>query len=537
MLSKLAIVAAIGTDGKFLRFRGRAPPGLDNRTPFGEPKPVEPTTVPPLTYGEDKQAVADEFRKRWEGGQKLQDGYLPVGCINDGMLKFGDKFGNPQNFKHPISISRYDEIVPTNDQEAMTPDVCFKFCRTLEHAKFFGIRNGAECYCAPYFEVIAGADEDCKIACPGDSSKFCGAQQKSSIFSMHASATNRDFLSPEAVLEYETMVTHLQTQADYATNVPLALVKAGQKLSTTQGSKGNMLATAHHEAMETTNKDYVSKVDNLPNAFRKVQAAQEALTAYKTEINGATPVRAEELVETVQETMVPVGENEYPYEQLVNKVLYKTKTAYVGCHGGYLPPGMWGSNRDITKESCKKKCSGKGHKYFGLTLGGVCDCGDGLPPRGEVDEEMCQVPCFGDPSSFCGKGSNTAVYNAAGGDEDAAPSKIDMYANVKEDATTMCSGEVIQPVLEVGSEDDCARRCQDTISPAKCVGFQYYKGLMPDGNVCMMFSDMDHYVHYNGEGCSGGAMGATCFLQKTELQLTRRIAESKDTAAIEACFN
>jgi hypothetical protein len=317
----------------------------------------------------------------------------------------------------------------------------------------------------------------------------------------------------------------------------MAILKAGQTLSTTQGSKGNPLATKHHEIMEASHKDYVKKVDNLPNAFNKVQAANEAILAYEQEIDGATPVRAEELVKNVVDNMVPVGENEYPYEQLVEKIVYKTHSDNsVGCYSSYLR--HWGHSLDITKEYCHEYCGGKGHKYFALAAGGYCDCGDELDGMEPVEHDpRCNMACPGEPTQKCGTGGASLVFECAATGA-GAEGKLDLYQTAHEEATSMCDGAPIQPVLEVNSADDCSTRCYETISPAKCVGFQYYSGLSDDApGICMMFSAMESYVHYAGEACPAGKMDAKCYVQKTELGTQRALKESQATQAIDGCFN
>jgi len=60
---------------------------------------------------------------------------------------------------------------------------------------------------------------------------------------------------------------------------------------------------------------------------------------------------------------------------------------------------------------------------------------------------------------------------------------------------------------------------------------------MEGGSVCMMFSDITSLVHYSGEACPKGDMGAKCMVQKTETLIQRRLEESADSQAIEGCFN
>eukprot|EP00929_Paragymnodinium_shiwhaense_P095066 TRINITY_DN5601_c0_g1_i2.p1 TRINITY_DN5601_c0_g1~~TRINITY_DN5601_c0_g1_i2.p1 ORF type:complete len:668 (+),score=146.16 TRINITY_DN5601_c0_g1_i2:75-2078(+) len=120
-----------------------------------------------------------------------KDGFSLAGCIKDRMLYEGDAHGD---HKHSyaigaatnVSIVHYSATVPKEDQEDMTHEVCFDFCRTMKNMSFFGINNGRECYCAPFFEATAGDSSHCTEVCDGDAGQFCGGKTKSSVFEMHA---------------------------------------------------------------------------------------------------------------------------------------------------------------------------------------------------------------------------------------------------------------------------------------------------------------------------------------------------------------
>jgi len=123
----------------------------------------------------------------------LKDGFMMTDCVKDAMYEHGDKHGdNADEYKMGdianVSIIHYTEIVPKEDQEDMTHQVCFEFCRTVPDMTFFGINNGRDCYCTPYYKPMAGSSDECDATCPGDPSMMCGGKTKSSVFSMHMCA-------------------------------------------------------------------------------------------------------------------------------------------------------------------------------------------------------------------------------------------------------------------------------------------------------------------------------------------------------------
>merc|ERR1719379_3166515 len=120
----------------------------------------------------------------------LKDGFLQTDCIKDYMYYRGDKFGdNKYDYKlgpvSNVSIVHYDAFVAKEDRETMTQKVCFEFCRTVPDMLFFGITNGRDCYCEPYYKPMESDSSECDAVCEGDTTLMCGGKKKSSIFGMH----------------------------------------------------------------------------------------------------------------------------------------------------------------------------------------------------------------------------------------------------------------------------------------------------------------------------------------------------------------
>lgn len=129
-----------------------------------------------------------------------KDGFLLVACVKDSMYVHGDKFGN-NKYDYKIgptansSIVHYNEHVAKEDGEKMTHAVCFEFCRGIEDMGYFGISNGRDCYCTPYFKPMASDSSECDAVCEGDNTLMCGGPKKNSIFGMHSCADTESDLS------------------------------------------------------------------------------------------------------------------------------------------------------------------------------------------------------------------------------------------------------------------------------------------------------------------------------------------------------
>merc|ERR1719316_1350294 len=105
------------------------------------------------------------------------------------MYEHGDKFGgNKHSYNSSLSVSivHYSSHVKKEDAEDLTPEVCFKFCRTIPDMLFFGLHAGRECYCEPYYERMASDSSNCDAGCTGDPTQMCGGMKKSSIYQMHS---------------------------------------------------------------------------------------------------------------------------------------------------------------------------------------------------------------------------------------------------------------------------------------------------------------------------------------------------------------
>merc|ERR1719361_2613803 len=88
----------------------------------------------------------------------------------------------------------------------MTHAYCFEFCRTVPDMLFFGISNGLDCYCTPYYKPMASDSSECDSVCDGDNTIMCGGKSKQSIFEMHS--------CDDTEAQLETVSENLQEAVD-----------------------------------------------------------------------------------------------------------------------------------------------------------------------------------------------------------------------------------------------------------------------------------------------------------------------------------
>merc|ERR1719313_438648 len=140
----------------------------------------------------------------------FKDGYSFALCTKDVMFDFGDKYGsNKDQYKQQhlnVSIVLYSEIVLKENQKAMTPKVCYEFCRTVPNMVYFGIRTGKDCYCTPFYTKAESGSEACDNQCPGDPMQMCGGKHKSQLYEMHMCADTAGDLLYSAVNAEQELV-------------------------------------------------------------------------------------------------------------------------------------------------------------------------------------------------------------------------------------------------------------------------------------------------------------------------------------------
>lgn len=154
-----------------------------------------------LAGGQKKMSSPDEAAEK---SLKRVDTFYPIDCLEDYMFDHGNRFIDRRktyklhagdaviNFSTRsatnVTVLHYSSIVPKKHQKFMTPQVCFDFCRHMDDMYFFGIRDGRDCYCEPFYQPMPDDSSSCDVVCEGDSKLSCGGQSKSSIFEMHSCA-------------------------------------------------------------------------------------------------------------------------------------------------------------------------------------------------------------------------------------------------------------------------------------------------------------------------------------------------------------
>jgi len=219
------------------------------------------------------------------------DGFAFTSCVKDSMHLYGDKFGDGKfDYKlgdvSNVSIVNYAAHIAKEDRKAMTQPVCFAFCRTIPHMKFFGLTHGRDCYCAPYFKQIAGDSSECDAVCEGNPTTMCGGMSKSSIFEMHACNDAAANLQEASTVAAAVRV-ELKDVADAVATASSDMQSAADTLQPAFGKVGDVAAGASLQSA----KEFAGTLEHAAEKGQALVTEIEGLEA-----KGATDDQSSEAV-------------------------------------------------------------------------------------------------------------------------------------------------------------------------------------------------------------------------------------------------
>jgi len=325
----------------------------------------------------------------------LKDGFMPIDCVKDKLFLNGDKFGdgkfsyNLENVSN-VSIIHYTEIVPKEDRKPMTQKVCFEFCRTVPEMGFFGIFMGRDCYCTPYYKMVADDSSMCDQLCEGDTTLVCGGKSKSSIFSMHMCSSTASELK-KAEISTNRLVGNLQGREALAHSLSKKMQAAAELNQKIFGKAGD---PASSDLMQMA-KVFAGELEETVVAAQRVTHALDGMVkgARKMEKDdfdkSDTVTAAERLMESMDKEddegivkgkalgkvikLAYPGEEElgaaaqyYPVMYFVDKKYTETMTT---CKGPLVDKPIVGESID----GCASACDAEIHNCVGFMYYGTGD--------------------------------------------------------------------------------------------------------------------------------------------------------------------
>jgi len=506
----------------------------------------------------------------------LKDGFLAVECVKDYMYYYGDKFGdNKHDYKlgRPgVSIVHFDAFIAKEDQGEMTQEKCFEFCRTVPNMGFFGIVNGRQCYCTPYYTAMESDDSQCDALCEGEQTTMCGGESKSSVFAMHMCDSTAEDLG-KVSKPAGVMVSEMGGVVTLAKSLSSDMQKMAAQLQKRFGAVGDSGATALLQNAKVFAGELVHKAEDAEvaaNALGKLTKSASSLTKFTSP---ATVTKAERLMEDIDASMAKADavHDELVTLEALAKGEHEARGPLVHQDGASLLEFQVVSN-DAHAFSGKGPTSEKVGKvgwympgpWFSVCRGAGCNDEKCLPLA--VAKTECQgfyevwtstqttmTHCFCrtavdfDESKMLNRRGiggwhpQSFKYTVPPG----KPPALDQYYPVMyfvdkafEEMPTTCNGDLVAKPIAGQSADSCAASCDSHIH--SCVAFQFFK----DGKnaMCFLFSKFSTGVYYTGCGKSFLQSGATSapFESKCYAKLSKFVGTTlkpNPSGKCEQCFS
>jgi len=317
-----------------------------------------------------------------------KDGFWMVGCMGDEMVTKGDKHGDgkfayEEGAVYNTSIVMYDVQVERENQEAMTPQVCFDFCRSVPNMVFFGLIHGRDCYCTHFYKTTTG-DGTCDLPCEGDSATICGGETMSTLYQMHECEGSFAAEVGEVIADSEAMADELYYFNYDLEDIADWMQASGDLLESYTEGSASYLAQAAKEAAGPVRRA-AEDCEELDDEFDSLKAE------YKTHrINPAGDLSHEERKIT-EDMMAETKETIDAAEQAIAAAETMTKqTSWLGAKEGttagetYVPIMR---QVDAEKEGKQSVCGGDltGMPKVGMSYNECAQACDDEAPKSSDD--------------------------------------------------------------------------------------------------------------------------------------------------------
>jgi len=258
----------------------------------------------PVSFAQNPGAGIDKFTP-FKTVEK--DGFLEAECIKDYMYSFGDKFGdNKFSYKMEqrsnVSIVHYTEHVVKADRKAMTPSVCFEFCRTVPSMGFFGIVNGRDCYCTPYYKPMESGSSICDATCEGDATLMCGGKEKSTIWSMHMCADTAQDLK-DAASKASVVASAMTTEAKKVKGLSSDMQDDATKLMVSFGKVGDSATTNLLQSAKVFAGELLHSAEGAEKIAAKLEGLDAKAKTFTKFTDPKKVTEADAVVEEIEETL------------------------------------------------------------------------------------------------------------------------------------------------------------------------------------------------------------------------------------------
>lgn len=431
--------------------------------------------------------------KEVAGAKSYTDAYFHVKCMTDDMAKFGDAHSTTHKLQYAkwanhanVSVVRYTTVVPKADQQKMTREVCYGFCRSIPDMQFFGITNGRDCYCSPYFKQGAGDSSDCDAPCDGDNSQTCGGKSKSDVFQLHTCGD---------------LTQLMKNGIDYLEAAEPKFLAAMNEFFPGFGDEYEKYCP-DHESGEVSNETPKFLEEGMGGIGKQLRAMSKSTADPSA---GKASQQAFDAVRAVQKDVIAPS---CTIDRRIKRV--------VAAAGVALGMTMGGRAMDLKTQQTAEKAVADLESINAdivLYMEKIEELG-----KSQFNVHLSESAAEQSERKEAEKKAFDTYYKAAG--------MLSKKGEEERDAT--CQGTAIKQVSLLGGKSECARHCIDSVGSDGCEGFEWFAqcagfdsaaassnacGGAKERGLCVLLKEIKQVSLYKaGEesGCTKGA--ATCFI-------------------------
>ncbi|XP_065221879.1 uncharacterized protein LOC135846612 isoform X2 [Planococcus citri] len=273
-----------------------------------------------------------------------------------------------------------------------TPSKCHKLCYRLGF-RFFGLINVKYCICGdtPPSKGNAIPGENCQSICNGDENKYCGGDQK---LSLYATGINNIPEFGRYLGCYDNSKLK-DIKADITLNLTLTNSQGrcfnicDQKGFKYAGVQKGTLCMCLNKAPSLSFEDYDEECDDTKYACRGELTDEYCGSANTMKVFRTRRTDEVQLIEVDYQGCY-IDQKNYPTLDGIKEKFEKT----------------------LTPQVCIETCKFKGYAFSGVESGKECYCSHSYPTiYAKAEERECNMPCSGSRNNSCGGLLRIAVYD------------------------------------------------------------------------------------------------------------------------------
>jgi hypothetical protein len=298
----------------------------------------------------------------------------------------------------------------------MTLEACQAYCSAYT---YFGVEYSRECYCGNSFNAgsVAAPASDCSMTCMGDSSQYCGAGNRLSVYARNG--------TPPPSSTTGSGPASTTTAGPVVTGVPAGWSYQGCWID---GKQGRILT---YQVPDSQNNSPATCANACAAAGYTISGTEYSVQCFcgNAIYNGGVKTAESDCSATCPgdptqkcgagDRLSIVSKGEPPIYAPPAPIQKVGDWTYQGCAEDNLNdkrtfywqlffPGV------MTPKMCLDRCAQFGYHAAGLEYGEECYCGDpaNMATRGSTfrPESECGIVCAGDPTAICGGLSRLTTY-------------------------------------------------------------------------------------------------------------------------------